>query len=434
MKGDVILGSGAFCGKDCDCGGPCDCLPSEFARLRYAYGMRLGSVEFSDEQSYLVGKDRFHNMHCHGAGVLCGLRADRFVWPQGAPPGTSSTVLRVSRGAALDGCGREVLVPCDQCIDVAAWFAINGPNLDPPPAAGPLHICVALRYRECPSDPAPVPRDPCGCDTGGCDFTRVRESFELRLFAGQSPACAGAIFPSEEALLAALDTVDGSAPTSLSATLDTLTAQPCPAVANSDWICLAAFDATLTAPGPSQTVTDVSVPDNTIAGRRPLLSTGALQTLLLGVVNVVEAEGLLGAGPSVGGISFTGAGNNAGTLVIGLDLITDPPGTTPTPLAFGTFSPNAVQVHQFNSTTWAWDQVTPTATGHIASDGAQISITWGSGDPALSAGNFRVFLGSPQATPIVDERMRPLRPTQFARDFGLALNAANTLALAAISV
>ena len=73
MDGSFILGSAAS-------HGPCDCPPGEFTRLRYAYGMRLGQVELSDEQSYLVGKDRFHNAHCHGAGVLCGLRVDRSLY------------------------------------------------------------------------------------------------------------------------------------------------------------------------------------------------------------------------------------------------------------------------------------------------------------------------------------------------------------------
>ena len=371
-------------------------------------------------------------MHCHGAGVLCGLRVERFVWPQGAAANTPSTVLRVSRGAALDGCGREVLVPCDQCIDVAAWFAINGGKLNPAPAVGPLRIWVALRYRECPSDPAMAPRDSCGCGTGGCDYTRVRESFELRLFAGKSPACAGVVFPTAAALATALATADGTAPGALQVRLDRLTADPCPTAGADEWICLAAFDATVTAPGASQTVTDITAPDNTIPGRRPLLSTAALQTLVLGIANASGAAGVLGVGPSISGIAFAGAGATTGTLTIAIDLITDPPATTPTKLASGTFLPGMVEVQQFNSTTWAWDQVTPTA-GEITTDGTRISITWGTGDPALAAGNFRVSLVSPDAAPIVDQRMRPLQPAHFARDFGLALTA-GTLTLTAASV
>lgn len=433
MDGRFILGSGASGGKACGCSGPCDCLSAEFTRLRYSYGMRLGQVELSDEQSYLVGKDRFHNMHCHGAGVLCGLKVERFVWPQGAPAGTPTTVLRVSRGAALDGCGREVLVPADQCIDVAAWFAVNVGKLDPAPGAGPLRIWVALRYRECPSDPAMVPRDSCGCGTGGCDYTRVRESFELCLFAGKSPTCAGAVFPTAGSLLTVLAAADGTVPDTLQPGLDQLTAEACPTAAPDEWICLAAFDATVTAPGSGQTVTDISVPDNAIGGRRPLLSTAALQTLVLGLANAAGATGALGTGPSINGIKFAGASATAGTLTIGIDLITDPPATTPTPLASGTFLPSAVQVHQFNSTTWAWDQVTPTTAGHISTDGANITITWGAGDPALAAGNFRLSLVSPDVTPIADRHMRPLQPARFARNFGLAVTA-GTLTLSAISV
>ncbi len=143
---------------------------------------------------------------------------------------------------------------------------------------------------------------------------------------------------------------------------------------------------------------------------------------------------MFGGGPAISGIAFTGSGTSAGTLTIAVDLITDPPRIAPTPLASGTVPPDAVQVHRFNSTTWACDQVTPTTAGRISTDGTKISIVWGTGDPALAAGNFRVSLVSPDATPIVDQRMRPLRPTRFTRSFGLALNATNTLVLAAISV
>jgi hypothetical protein len=433
MDGSFILGSGAPGGKGCGCSGPCDCLPAEFTRLRYSYGMRLGQVELSDEQSYLVGKDRFHNMHCHGSGVLCGLKVERFVWPQGAPASTPTTVLRVSRGAALDGCGREVLVPCDQCIDVAAWFAVNGGKIDPAPAAGALRIWVALRYRECPSDPAMVPRDSCGCGTGGCDYTRVRESFELCLFAGKSPTCAGAVFPDVASLATALNAADGTTPDGLRTRLDRLTAEPCPTGAADEWICLAAFDATVTAPGSGQTVTDITAPDNAITGRRPLLSTAALQTLVLGIANATGASGVLGAGPSINGITFTaGTSATTGTLAIGINLITDPPANSPTKLAHLTFQASMVQVRRFNSTTWAWDLVTPTS-GEITTDDTKITIVWSTGDPQLLAGNYRVSLVSPAAAPIVDQLMRPLQPAQFARDFGLKLTG-STLELTEISV
>src|SRR3954454_4097003 len=96
----------------------CGAMPSEFVRMRYFYGQRLGVMELTDEASYHAGKHAFHNARLHGAGVLCGLRAERVPLQGGA----STTVLTVRRGAALDHCGREVLVGVDQCIDLRAWF------------------------------------------------------------------------------------------------------------------------------------------------------------------------------------------------------------------------------------------------------------------------------------------------------------------------
>ena len=292
-------------GCGCGCGeNPCGCLPTEFTRLRYSYGLRLGAVELSDEQGYLVGKHRFHNARCHGSGVLCGLEADRFVWPQGAPTTTPSTVLRVSRGAAMDQCGREILVPCDQCIDVAAWFGKNSAKLDLPADTTTLVIRIALRYRECPSDPAPVPRDPCGCDSAGCDYSRVREGFELALFAINFPACAGDVFPTTDALLTALGGT--ASPTSdFSAALNAAVAAGCPQTLTDEWICLADFTATLTtASGAAPLVSDISTPDNTISGRHTLLSTAALQALVLSLAGITDPQSVLVVGPTIGSPEF----------------------------------------------------------------------------------------------------------------------------------
>jgi hypothetical protein len=423
-------------------------VPVEFTRLRYAYGLRLGAVELSDEQGYLVGKHRFHNVRCHGAGVLCGLRVDRFVWPQGPTAPATATVLRVTTGAAMDQCGREILVPCDQCVDVAAWFANHRAKLNLAAATATLPLRVALRYRECPSDPAPVPRDPCGCDAAGCDYSRVHEGFELALFGGTFPACVGEIFPNINQLVTALNggptatagsgssassgtsgSSGSTASTSISShdlasALNAVLAAGCPKAAPDAWICLADFTATITwdASGTTPSVTDISAPDNQIPGRYPLLSTAALQTLLLGVAGAAGAEGMLGIGPMFGQASFTGSGTDSGTLKIPVNLITDPNQAQPTPLTAATFLPAYVAVDQFDKTN-GWKAVTPAA-GSIQWDGSNVTVTWSSGS-GLSPGNYRVSVTSPDDQPIVDQRMRPLRPGHFALNFGLAADAAN---------
>ena len=158
---------------DCGCAeDTCCTMPPEFVRVRYFYGQRLGVMELNDEQRYHQGKHAFHNARLHGAGVLCGLRAERFVLVQGS----ATTVLRVVRGAAIDACGREIIVGVDQCIDVAAWFARNRnrPELASftSGTTQPLHVC--LRYRECPSDPHGAAR-PVWMRHGQLRIGRLRE-------------------------------------------------------------------------------------------------------------------------------------------------------------------------------------------------------------------------------------------------------------------
>src|SRR5437868_13553426 len=112
---ESTTGCGCGCGTDCSCG----TIPSEFVRVRYYFGQRLGVMELSDQFLYHAGKMAFHNSRLHGFGVLCGLRAER----QKPLTGTTSTSVPVVSGAAIDPCGGEIAINVDQCIDVAAWFA-----------------------------------------------------------------------------------------------------------------------------------------------------------------------------------------------------------------------------------------------------------------------------------------------------------------------
>ena len=92
--------------------GPCGTLPGGFVRLRFFYGKRMGVADFVDEQRYHAGKMRFHNQRLHGAGLLCGLAVARM--------SPTELFLRVGKGAAIDTCGREIVVGHDQCIDLDA--------------------------------------------------------------------------------------------------------------------------------------------------------------------------------------------------------------------------------------------------------------------------------------------------------------------------
>lgn len=425
---------GAGCGCGCRDGAACWSVPSEFVRLRYFFGQRLGVVELYDEQAYHAGKQRFANLHEHGAGVLCGLGAARQVFPPSAPANTPTTMLRVHRGAALDTCGREIVVGADQCIDVAAWFAKNragsadlkdwreGDQIDHP-------LWVAVRYRECPSDPAPAPRDPCGCDAGGCELARVREGFEMRILTLSQLGGAPPIFPSG-VTVPALE--EGSRPSArtLAATIATAVAGDCPEPAATDdgWLLLAKFSAILGTQGGTPVITDITDPVVAIPPRASLLSTAFLQQMLLALGGAAGDAGLWGDGPTLGALQFeAGTTAAAGKVFLPVTLAPVPelpPGSPPAPLAPDTTLLGTVDVHEF-------DDSTPTAPKWVAAPGTiapvrfedtpagpRYVLEWTSG---LQPGRYRVTFENDRVTPIVDTRMRPLRPGAFARHFRIVL-------------
>ena len=222
----------------------------------------------------------------------------------------------------------RIVVGVDQCIDVAAWFARNRtrPALAGWTAGSTQTLRVAVRYRECPSDPSPAPRDPCGCDNNGCEFGRVREVFELALFTAGETVCAGDGVPSPAAVLAVLE---GSGPSGAAGDpaavikkgLDTLMASGCPVPSDEVWLCLAAFDVQLDA---TPVPVNISDPDNTIPERRTLLPTHALQAIVLGLAADSASAGMLASGPRAGALSFTASATDptkAGDLAVAVLLV-----------------------------------------------------------------------------------------------------------------
>jgi hypothetical protein len=409
------------------CAGDSTCLvpPAEFIRLRYFFGQRLNVVDLADEQAYHAGKQRFHNLLLHGAGVLCGLRAVRYVYPQGTSPSQPTTLLRVRRGAALDACGREIVVGYDQCIDVAAWLAQHPKALPvlSPGSATPtmLPLWVALCYRECPSDSAPAPRDPCGCDASGCEFARIREGFELKLLT------------EAEAKLMAPEQPSGANPvaeTELGGAFDLaylrLAAQragaDCPMPSAETCLLLARFEAVLNTAGTG--ITDITAPDNAIPERSSLLSTARLQEELLRVLAAAGDAGVLGSGPRLGGVAFEDGGPNSGNLTVeilpeeGIALSRDP---------FAAPAQISASVFRFKDD-GEWEAA-PAFTAVYAVGPPRLELQW-LGGSGLVAGRYRVLLGCDRQQPPVDQAMRPLTPPVWARHFRLEADSAGNLVLA----
>jgi hypothetical protein len=115
-------------------------------RVNYFSGRLLTAEDFETEQSYWLGKHRSHGRHLHGSGVVCGLR----VTPSG--PGVT-----VEPGLAIDGLGREIVVPEPrQMPDPRQPIDDRGEPCGPPVDAEVVTIRLAYAERlEGDGDPAP---------------------------------------------------------------------------------------------------------------------------------------------------------------------------------------------------------------------------------------------------------------------------------------
>ena len=393
-------------GCGCGCGhGDLACaeLPPEFVRVRYYYGQRLGVMELNDEAAYHAGKHAFHNARLHGIGVVCGLRAERYVT---TVPGAATTVLRVRRGVALDACGREVVVGVDQCIDVAAWFARNRtrPALSGWTANTTQQLTVALRYRECPSDPAIAPRDPCGCDNGGCELARIREGFELTLLTPAETRCATQIFPDPAALASAI--AGGGPADRLNDAVAGLVSADCPEPATDAWLCLSTVDVMLDG---NAAPADLGAIDNAPAGRATLLATSALQSIVLGLALSASDTGAGLSGPSPTDLAFAAGATPAdGTLTLGLALLASGSPPVPDAIAPSTFNTSFVSLSRFE-TAGKWTDVTAAIVAAVnAPPNAAITVAI-TGQVVLNR-PYRLTIDQPLATPIADVQGRPLQP------------------------
>lgn len=138
------------------------CPLHSFQRNNYFYGKLLTVRDFQTEQSYFNDKRYLNNRFVHGAGVLCGLHVEK--------DGDRGIMLKA--GAALDCCGREIVVSEDfkkKIKDVTDF-----PEEIPEDTT--LYLC--LQYDECAREQVPVIDNPSSCQEV-CEANRILEGFKL---------------------------------------------------------------------------------------------------------------------------------------------------------------------------------------------------------------------------------------------------------------
>jgi hypothetical protein len=147
-------------------------------RNHFFYGKRMDVQHFEMEQSYGKLKQWLLNRVALGKGVLCGLRV--FV---------DGRRVCVDPGVAIDGMGREIIVPVRTCIDAVATDdgCCSGHResaVRPAPENGVYTLWAC--YHECLTDQQPVLVSECGT-RDHCAAGTVVESFCLKITPGLPP-------------------------------------------------------------------------------------------------------------------------------------------------------------------------------------------------------------------------------------------------------
>lgn len=149
-----------------------------FVRNRYFYGKLLDVFQFELEQNYFNGKRWMLNRQVTGYGVLCGLDV------RPAPQGRA---VIVTPGAAIDKCGREIIVPRDSEPQAIRSKPAQDPsNSQPTDCDKQDYVHISICFRQCESDPVPVMVDDCGLSTT-CSASAIQERYTLEVVDGKAP-------------------------------------------------------------------------------------------------------------------------------------------------------------------------------------------------------------------------------------------------------
>ena len=207
-------GGGTLSISQCSCGGAgCgSCHAQGVVRPRFFAGQLLTEDDLQLLTDYVGQKNRLHNRHLFGSGVVCGLEVS-------CHPCRDGRVI-VHPGYALDCCGNDLTLSCAQTLDInsmvrdlrlAGFDCVdpcpeppkNGKPKDPPNTTGTgeggtdepkekpkVDYCLYIRYCEQPSDPVAPYSTGEDCVQVGCEATRIQEGvkFELRCSPSHSAA------------------------------------------------------------------------------------------------------------------------------------------------------------------------------------------------------------------------------------------------------
>jgi hypothetical protein len=255
----------------CTCGAPLE-------RVRYFPRQLITAEDMRAEQHYFRERLKRHNLFLHGWGVVCGCRV------VAAPTDGHPWLVQVCPGYVVGPQGDEILVPAPVSFDLQLGMQNQDPctvtwPCPPQPVAGADNQqttgYLAIRYTECVTRPVRVHPAGCGCDQLDCEYSRIRDSFELKLL-WALPASHTAAAEWDVAWCQTLTKNRGNIRE------QGLPLLSCPACVDDPWVVLA----TITIPtsqnqnaAAKSTPTPITAADISTRQRRALLSTNAIQVM-----------------------------------------------------------------------------------------------------------------------------------------------------------
>jgi hypothetical protein len=153
-------------------------------RVHYFPRQLLTADDMRVEQDYFLQKQRRHNRFLHGSGVVCGLNVIA------AATTELPLQIQISPGYALGPLGDEIylsdllfldLATCGRRTDTEDCQPASTFTADPKKEKEQLF--VAIKYHACQTRPVRVMPMGCGCDESSCEYSRIRDSFEVSCLA-----------------------------------------------------------------------------------------------------------------------------------------------------------------------------------------------------------------------------------------------------------
>jgi len=254
----------------------CGCC-STLERVHYFTRQLMTADDMIVEQEYFRQKLRRHNRYLHGWGITCGCAV--FADPTGEQPWR----VKICPGYAVGPQGDEIAICQTTYFNLAGdWNKADDPCAQPWPCppTGAIGgqderriVFLAVRYAECNTRPVRIHPVGCSCSDAACEYSRIRDDFQLALL-WELPDCYKEAAKANEIWCEEIKKWFASASTEGTPSLPMPVPQ-CADCCDSPWVILA----TITLPSNQKT----PIADNDISykARKVLLSTDAIQHMMI---------------------------------------------------------------------------------------------------------------------------------------------------------